>query len=266
MNNYNANMYLAPTNLNDIEDMIEDITQDVQDNIFEGMNSPLENIQVGDNLSGKTLYLSFPRNTYDYITNTTEITIITTDNMNEISYMYNDNYDIRYVCMKYNNHKYYIYYKHDFILNPATNVARQKLPNDFGTVTSINSSSPLYQYIGVYENENIIPDYVKHVYHDNDVITMRQIDNLENGIKNIGDYYYRPSGFIGNREWLITAELGKASKQGINTQNISYLDLNRWLTNLSLINFDNLEQMTFWNSEVSEIDWQYDNETEWEEL
>ena len=264
MNNYNANIYLTPANLNDIEDMIADITQDVQDNIFEGMNSPLENIQVGDNLSGKTLYLSFPRNSYEYIDNSTEINIITTDNNYEISYIYNNNKHSVYIT--YNGVKYFIYAKNELSLNPYLNFVRYKIPNDFGNVISINSSSPLYQYIGVYENENIIPDYVKHVYHDNDVITMRQIDNLENGIKNIGYYYYKPIEFVGNREWLKTAELGKNNDYNLTMQNISYLDLNRWIIDLSSVNFDNLEQMTFWNSEVSEIDWEWNNETEWEEL
>ena len=80
MNNYyNSDMYLKTSDLNNIENDIESITDEIQQNVFNNQQSPLRNIRVGDNLNGKTLYLSFPKNIYEYIT-TSENNFITTDN------------------------------------------------------------------------------------------------------------------------------------------------------------------------------------------
>lgn len=264
MNNYNANIYLTPTDLNDIENMVEDITNDIQEKIFDNTQSSLRNIQVGDNLSGKTLYLSFPRDTYESINNTTRVDLITIDTNTRIAYIYNNNK--KYVYIKYNVIDYFIYAKDDNSFNPYLNFVRVKLPYNFGTVTEIDSSDDLFQYIKIYDNENIIPNYVKNTYSANDLPTMKQIDNIEQGIKNISDYYYRPSGFIGAREWLGTAELGADNNYGVGIKNISYQDLNRWTNNLNLIDFDDIDMMCIWNSDISNISWDIDNDEEWEEF
>lgn len=263
-NRYNANMYLKPTDLNDIENDIETLTNDVQQYIFANQQSSPRTIQVGDNLSGKTLYLSFPRSSYEYINDTTRTDIITIDNNTRISYIHQN--DKRYIYISYKNITYYIYAKNDNDDNPFLNYVRIKLPLMFGTVSDIDGSDALYQYIKIYENEYIIPNYVKHTYNQNDVLTMKEIDNIENGIKNIVYYYYKPNGYIGNREWLGTANFDTDNIYGVGTQNISYQDLNRWVSNLSLIDFDDLDNMTIWNSNISEIDWNEQNNTEWEEL
>lgn len=264
MNEYNANIYLTPTDLNNIEDMVEDITNEVQERIFDNAQSSLRNIQVGDDLSGKTLYLSFPRDAYENITSSDRTELIKTDLYNaRIAYRKHNTVSDIYVG--YGPTAYYIYAKNDGAFNPYLNFVRYKLPYDFGTVTEINSNDDLFQYIKIYDDENVIPNYVKNTYNINDVPTMKQIDNIENGIKNIGYYYYKPVGFVGNREWLGTAELGKSNIYGTNMQNISYIDLNRWLTNLQAIDFNNLDKLTIWNSDISEIDWNEENETEWEE-
>ena len=263
MNKYNANIYLTPTDLNNIEDMVEDITNEVQEKIFDNTQSPLKSIQVGNNLSGKTLYLSFPRNSYENITSSTRTDVITIDNNTRIAYIHNN--AKTYIYVRYKNTSYFLYAKNDSSNNPYLNVVRYKLPNDFGVVTQVNNTDTFYQYIKIYDNENVIPNYVKNTYSINDVLTMKQIDNIENGIKNIGYYYYKPIGFLGNREWLGTAELGKSNIYGTNMQNISYIDLNRWLTNLQSIDFESLNEFTIWNSSVSEIDWNKQNSTEWED-
>ena len=263
MNNYNANIYLTPNDLNDIEDMIEEITNDVQENIFNNTQSSLRNVQIGDDLSGKTLYLSFPRNCYEDITSSTSTEIINVGANNKIGYVYNN--ERKYIYTKYNATSYFIYVKKDSDTNPYLNYVRFKLPYDYGVVTQIDSSNVFYQYIKIYDDEKIIPDYVKNQYSINEVPTMRQIDNIENGIKNIGYYYYKPIGFVGTREWLGTAKLGKNNPYGTNMQNISYMDFNRWLTDLQAINFNELDILTLWNTYISEIDWNKQNDTEWEE-
>lgn len=69
-NNYDSNMYLITSYLNDFENQIDYVTNQIQEKVFDDAQSPLRNIQVGDNLSGKTLYMSFPRDSYENITNT----------------------------------------------------------------------------------------------------------------------------------------------------------------------------------------------------
>lgn len=263
-NNYNANLYLTPSDLNYIENTLNTLTEQVQSIVFNSTSSPLRNIQVGDNLSGKTIYLSFPRDSYQNITNSTKVNLITINNNTGISYIYNNN--VRYIYIRYNNINHYIYAKKDIALNPYLNYVRVKLPYDFGIVTAVNTNQTLFQYIKIYDDEYIIPDYVKHTWTDNELLSMQRIDNIENGIKNIGYYYYKPDGFIGSKEWLGTAELGKSNNYCVGMKNISNQDLTRWTNNLNLINFDNINRLTIWNSSISEIDWNEENDTEWEEL
>lgn len=264
-NNYNANMYLTPTDLNKIENDIEELTSDIQEQIFNNVQSPLRTIQVGDNLSGKTLYLSFPRDAYENITSSDRTELIKTDLYNaRIAYRKHNTVSDIYVG--YGPTAYYIYAKNDGAFNPYLNFVRYKLPYDFGTVTEINSNDDLFQYIKIYDDETIIPNYVKNTYSVNDLPTMQQIDNIEQGIRNIGDYYYKPVGFIGTREWLGTAELGKTNNYGVGIKNISYQDLNRWVNNIKSIDFDNLDRMCIWNSTISNIEWNVVSDEEWEEF
>jgi len=263
-NTYNANMYLTPSYLNNIENEIELLTNDIQEEVFNNQQSSLKNIDINDNLNEKILYLSFPRNSYEEINNSTNIDIITTDNNNKIAYQY-----INYTCciyLYYKNVKYNIYAKRDDDINPYLNYVRFNLPQDFGIVTQIDSNDNLYQYINIYENEDIIPNYIKNNYNISDIPTMRQIDNLERGIYNIGHYYYKPLGFINCRTWFGTANLNKDNDNNVGMKNISYQDLNRWVNNLELINFDDLNKLNIWNSNISQLVWNEFYDGEWEDL
>ena len=263
--NYNSNIYLSTSTMNEVENKIEEVINNIQYNLFDGVNSPLKSIDVGDNLNGKTLYLSFPRDSYTHIENTTKNIIITIDSETRIAYMYSNSR--HYIYVRYKGTSYYLYAKNDSGAYPYLNYVRFKLPYDFGTVTSINNSDYFYNYIKIYDNENIIPNHNKHTWVDNEVLSMQKIDNIENSIKNIGEYYYKPTRFINTREWLGTPELlgNRSSYYGTNIQNISYIDLNRWMTNLNLINFNNLDKLTIWNTKLSQIYWNEDNDVEWED-
>lgn len=272
-NTYNNNMYLSTEDLNDFENEIETITEEIRENIFDSQVSPLRNIVVGDNLNGKTLYLSIPRDFYENITENVYMTVITTDNSNLIE-CYRDSYfseeDLMWGgVISYKNVDYYLY---EYTTDSETNIEEVNLnkkyftlPRDFGIVNYIDTTNPLYQYMKIYGDETIIPDYEKHVWSDNEILSMQKIDNIEKGIKNIGEYYYKPSGWITAREWLPMTDIDYRPTH-TNIQNISYQDLNRWLTDLSLINFEDLDKMTIWNSVVSEIDWNMQNNTDWEDL
>lgn len=269
MNNYNNSMYLQTSDLNTIENSIEEITNEIQEKIFNNNTSPLRNIQVGDNLSGKTLYLSFPKDIYQSIDDY-YYPIRAGDNMiyTRVDQHITNSYliDVFYFGTSY-QYIVNIYKKPISSNNIAINMIRIKLPYNFGIVDNIDTSNVFYQYIKIYGDETIIPDYEKHMWSDNETLSMQKIDNIENGIKNIGDYYYKPYGWLNSKEWLGTSDMNLGIiKNGIAIKNISYQDLNRWVNNLNLINFDNLDKMTIWNSSISEIEWNKYNDVEWEEL
>ena len=266
-NNYNANLYLTTNDLNSIENKIELLTNKTQEKVFNNQQSPLRNVQVGDNLNNKTIYMFLPRNAYELMTNTDFIYLFTTDNGNRFRFRHQDPYWY-YVDVYYNRKAYTLY--NWFTLNDENerltiNVRKIKLPDDFGVVTSISSNNNIYQYIKIYENENILPNYDKHIWTDNEVLSMQKIDNIETGIKNIGTYYYRPTRWISNREWLKTSTIENKDNDNSHTklQNISYQDLNRWVNNLSLIDFEGLAYFTIWNTNHSIIIWNEESEEEW---
>lgn len=264
-NTYNSNIYLTTNDLNSIENTIESLTNQIQEKIFNNQQSPLRYIQTGDNLDSKTLYISFPRTLYDDLPDN-DTTILTTDNGNTIryhKYTYS-NYDSLIVELVYKNKNYSIYRKDTDENYIRRNIKKYKLPYDFGEVISIANTSIFYEYIHIYENENIIPNYQKNIWEDNDVLSMQKLDNIENGIKNIGFYYYKPNNWISTIEWLKTCTIND-NDNNVNMRNISYQDLNRWVTDLNLINFDDLQNMTIWNSNISQINWNEDNNVEWED-
>lgn len=257
---YNDSIYLKTSDLNSIENTIESITNEIQEEVFNNQSSPLRNIQVGDNLNGKTIYIQFPQNIYESISGSENI-FIETDN----NYQFNDyvtetsSYNLYTVRIQHNNINNGTLYKKE---SDNFAVLRQpysfKLPYDIGVVTEIDSNNEVYKYIKIYDDEYIIPDYVKHVWSDNEFLTMQKVENIERGVDNIGYYYYKPIGWIGSKRWI--------NSSGINMKNISYQDLNRWVDNLNIINFDDLENMTIWNSDITQLQWNKNSDIEWEDL
>ena len=77
---YNDSIYLKTSDLNSIENTIESITNEIQEEVFNNQSSPLRNIQVGDNLNGKTIYIQFPQNIYESISGSENIFIETDNN------------------------------------------------------------------------------------------------------------------------------------------------------------------------------------------
>lgn len=265
-NTYNDKLYLTTNDMNNIENEIESLTNEIQEKVFNNQTSPLRNITSNDNLNTKTLYIFFPRTLYQNVPSD-NVTIIGTDNGNSIRfYRYvHSSYTNLIVELIYKNKSYVIYRKDTDENYIRYNIRKYELPYDFGIVNSINQNNVFYPYIKIYSNENIIPNYEKHTWVDNEVLSMQKLDNIENGIKNIGYYFYKDSNWINTKEWLKTCNINEYNANK-NIQNISYRDLNRWLTDLSLIDFEKLNEMTIWNSDVSQILYNSENEQEWEEL
>ena len=272
-NYYNSNMYLSTDDLNNIENRIESLTNEIQERVFDNQSSPLRNIQVGDNLNGKVLYLSFPKDIYQYIDNDNYYPIFAGDNMILVTKDENitNSFKIEVDFLKNYDE---LFTSQDIYNKPISsssnvkiNTVRVILPYNFGIVDEISTNNEFYKYIKIYADERIIPDYIKHTYFDNEVITMQRLDNIERGIANIGYYFYKPIGWQNAREWLGTSDTNNGViKNGTNIQNISYQDVNRWINNLNLINFDNLDNMTIWNSNVTQLQWNKNSNIEWEEL
>jgi len=261
-NTYNSNTYLNTSDLNTIENLIESITNEIQEKIFNNQTSSLRNIQVGDNLSSKTLYDSFPPNIYNSISGS-GTNVIVTDTGKYIYYQKTTSGSTEIYRIHLVENKTRILYQLYSMLTGKTvthNGLETSLPYNMGVVTQINTNNNIYQYMKIYENENIIPNYVKHVWQDNELPSMQKITNIERGIKNIGRYFYEPYGWVPTVDWIVK------DGNSVRTKSISYVDLNRWYNNLSLINFDNLDELTLWNTEFTQLDWNKYSDIEWEEL
>jgi len=254
-------MYLTTSDLNTLENMIESITNEIQEKIFNNTSSSLRNIQVGDNLNSKVLYNSFPVDLYESISGDGTDVIVTDENRRIYYMKIGSSVDIYRVILQENTNKllYQTYMTTDgpSVIN---NGLETSLPYNMGTVTQLDTNNDIYQYMKIYDNEDIIPDYVKHIWQDDELLSMQKINNIENGIRNIGKYFYQPDGWINTREWIIR------NGNSVRTQSLSYKDLNRWYTNLSLIKFDRLDELTLWNTNITQLEWNKNSDMEWEDL
>lgn len=69
-----------------------------------------------------------------------------------------------------------------------------------------------------------IPVYEINIWEKKSFLLANWIKHIEDGIYNLGKYYFRPFGWIVTKNWDVSEN-----------QSFSYKDVNRWLNNLSLI-------------------------------
>ena len=67
-----------------------------------------------------------------------------------------------------------------------------------------------------------IPTYTMKSWNNDDYLLYTYLNNIEEGIKNIGKYYFRPYGWQKTKTW--------AKGMGF-----SYRDFNRWINNINLV-------------------------------
>lgn len=83
------------------------------------------------------------------------------------------------------------------------------------------------------------------------------ISALENNIKEIADKYYKPDGYIDNRDWQTTGNT-------MVYQAFGYEDINRLITDVLLLyKIKDLKEI-IWNGQ-SFVEWEKTSDIEWEE-
>lgn len=103
-----------------------------------------------------------------------------------------------------------------------------------------------------------IPTFNKKTWVLNELPYVQEIARIENGIKNIGYYFYEPEGWQTTKEWITSDNLYPI-------KSFDYRDYNRWLNNLELIKNAGQPLLTLWNG-TSQIEWNLASDEEWEEI
>lgn len=89
-----------------------------------------------------------------------------------------------------------------------------------------------------------IPSYSNKTWAYTDYLIYSYLNNIEDGIKNIGKYYYRPYGWQDTKTW-------KAK------ESFSYKDVNRWINDLNLV----IDRLNTESSSLFPSDTLYPSET-----
>lgn len=262
INTYNEHMYLKTSDLNNIENKIYELTDEIQKKIFNNQSSSLRGIRIGDNLDFKKIYMYFPMILHKSMIGN-DIRFIETTNgyFTYTAESYAGGFYTQYTIDMYiGNERTRLYELYAYTDNTPPYTVTQSIlcDGDIGVVTHVNTNDPVYKCMFVYDNDDVIPNYVKHTWVDNELLSMQKMDNIERGVANIGRFYYKPQGWEPTIEWF--------DNTNKNIRSISFRDLNRWVNNLSLINFDKLNEMTIWNTEYTQIVWNKYSSVKWEEL
>jgi len=129
--------------------------------------------------------------------------------------------------------------------------------NDYCNFVDIKGiENQLMSYTNILRfNLNISISAYNQMFYDKGFFFIEDVEYIENRIDDLGNYFYKPYGWIKKREYSLSKK-----------ENFSYKDINRWINNLSL--FSNaLENtnVTIWNYQSFE-NWNNDDVTlEWEE-
>lgn len=259
------NDYLTVDMLNDIENKVLNLHKLFIER-FGDLETKLRNVEVGDNLNSKTLFLSFPWESYKSITNNELKKIITLDSGNDIQYL-NKTTNLRYwIAYYYKKEKTncILYSKYDNKINNDFNYIRYRLPRDIGKVISVDETDIFYSCIRIRDNETKKLKYIPKKWVINEIPYLQYIDNIEEGINEIAELFYKPAGYQ-YKEWTTTGYYNiKESDYGLAQKPISSRDFDRWERNIKLLEEAFASFYNVWNV-VSYIDWNEDSQFEWED-
>ena len=259
------NSYLNKNMLNDIENKIVSLHSLFKFK-YNQTETFLRNIQVNDNLSQRILYLNFPLESYKNITNNELKKIVTVDNSNDIQYKYNTTNSRRWIAYYYDNDKanYILYSKYDTKLNNDFNYIRYQLPEKVGTVVEVDNTDVFYSYIKIKDDKYKLLEYTKRVWTDNEIPYLQYIDNIEEGINNVAEILFNPSGYE-SKKWTTTGYYEIDSNDyGLAQKSISSNDFERWNKNIELLKSAINSIINIWNI-CSYINWNETSQFEWED-
>lgn len=256
------NEYLNYTMLNEIESKIKYL----YDKFLEKFNlstTYLRKPSVGDNLSGKKIYLYFPRDSREII-NLEEATYEKILELDSGYFFRKFNSEIGNLGLTYNyaNSNWYLYNKYVNENNPRINYLRFFLPRYYGKVTTILEDN-IFNYIKIKDNDFLPCNFEKKNWLPNEVVYMQDIDRIEQSIKEIVNTFIMPEGYE-DKVWIKDGYYNsKTANYGLEQKSISRRDFDRWNRNISLIleniddsyNIWNLESNIFWN-ELNEFEWE----------
>lgn len=100
-----------------------------------------------------------------------------------------------------------------------------------------------------------IPNFKQKTWVINELPFIQEIDRIEKGIYNLGEYYNRPKGWLPTKEWI-------TSDNQYPIKAFDYRDWNRWVNNLEIFVIDIVLTDTIWNG-ASFIEWEVKSDVEW---
>lgn len=258
------NNYLNKDMLNDIENKIKKLHTLFKEKY--GLTETfLRSLQEGDVLNNRVLYLTFPWESYQNITNLEIKKTIEIGNGNDIRYLYDTNKSRHWIAYRYEKDKtsYILYSKYDNKINNDFNYIRYSLPSDMGVVAFINSTDIFYPYIKIKDDKYKLLEYNKKIWIDNEIPYLQYIDNIEESINNVAEILYKPPGYE-YKEWTTTGYYNIGTNDyGLAQKPISQRDFDRWNKNIELLESIIDSFFNIWNV-ASYIKWDEKNEYEWE--
>lgn len=100
-----------------------------------------------------------------------------------------------------------------------------------------------------------IPKFVKNNWKMNDFVYIEKVDKIEKAIESLKEFFFKPDGWITSKVWIEDLE-------NIKIKSFSYIDINRWLSNLSVIESSFTLNITIWDG-ITQMNWEQESVEEW---
>lgn len=109
------------------------------------------------------------------------------------------------------------------------------------------------------EYNSSTPNFSKKIWVLNEFPYIQEIQRIETGIDNLQKYWYKPDNWIESKIWLTGDETSQVIKS------FSYIDINRWINNMNVIEPIIGDETTLWNIQ-SYINWNEESDIEWSDV
>lgn len=270
------NNYLNSDTLNNIENKISEL-YDLFLEKYGATTTNLRPVNVNDDLSMKTLYLSFPHDLYDDLIDTTSSNlikkVITVDNdkylAEEHTYGYRkaviiangDNPANLYAWMDYSDVPKTNYFSNDLMYNYYS----FKMSQGFGKVKTIDTTLASYQYIKIKDRPDVPLSFIPKSWSFIDIPYMQDFQRLEDAIDEIASMWYMPYGYT-RKEWLSRGSFkdNEDDNKGLACKAIRLDDLTRMLTNIDLLKSSFNYTGNIWNFQ-STVNYNEETELVWDD-